>query len=233
MNSKTYERVGQLVNQSLVSNQELTDLIQSDVDSDDGGIAFGMESQCFDLMEKLLEQQGANLPEGGLRDSGRPEYRALTILIESMGIIETWQLCSAIEYVLEPVEPLVFEPDGIFKGLTETEAQSFKDWARGNYQVGDAIPSEVWHPVTVNECKLMNEEAGLGHDDDDDTAKRNGEQLPFQSWVKRLGQHHFYVSGSPETLCGMPMLGNNYAGQIPDEDLEPCAECFAKRDSGI
>lgn len=45
------------------------------------------------------------------------------------------------------------------------------------------------------------------------------------NWVKRLGQGH--IAGEDHrTLCGKPMLGNNYAGHI---DVKyPCQECINK-----
>jgi len=31
--------------------------------------------------------------------------------------------------------------------------------------------------------------------------------------------------GMTETLCGRPMLGNNYASVIPESEQEECKEC--------
>ena len=47
------------------------------------------------------------------------------------------------------------------------------------------------------------------------------------NWVKRLGQGHYAGEGRT-TLCGKPMLGNNYAGHIPIK--YPCAKCIAIKD---
>jgi len=44
-------------------------------------------------------------------------------------------------------------------------------------------------------------------------------------WVKRLGQRHYSVPCTGKTLCGMPMLGNNYSNMIPESDQEECTEC--------
>jgi hypothetical protein len=33
------------------------------------------------------------------------------------------------------------------------------------------------------------------------------------------------MSGEHETLCGMPMLGNNYARHLDQEDKQPCRTC--------
>jgi len=49
-------------------------------------------------------------------------------------------------------------------------------------------------------------------------------------WTKRLGQQHFAESGKNETLCGKPMLGNNYAKHLTDEEKTPCNECAAIED---
>jgi hypothetical protein len=47
----------------------------------------------------------------------------------------------------------------------------------------------------------------------------------FYEWTKRLGQQHFSMGGEHETLCGMPMLGNNYARHLDQEDKQPCRTC--------
>ena len=44
-------------------------------------------------------------------------------------------------------------------------------------------------------------------------------------WTKRLGQRHYTRDGMTETLCGRPMLGNNYASIIPESEQEECEEC--------
>ena len=45
------------------------------------------------------------------------------------------------------------------------------------------------------------------------------------SWVKKLGQWH--LSGrNGQTLCGVPMLGNNYAKYIPENARTECPDCF-------
>lgn len=40
-------------------------------------------------------------------------------------------------------------------------------------------------------------------------------------WTKRIGDTH--IAGVNGTLCGRPMLGNNYATQ--KEQFATCAEC--------
>tara|TARA_R100000353_G_C6494568_1_gene192567 strand:+ start:799 stop:978 length:180 start_codon:yes stop_codon:yes gene_type:complete len=52
--------------------------------------------------------------------------------------------------------------------------------------------------------------------------KTNVERL---SWVKKLGQWHL-SGGNGETICGKPMLGNNYAKYIPENEREKCPDCF-------
>jgi len=46
-------------------------------------------------------------------------------------------------------------------------------------------------------------------------------------WTKKLGQRHYALAGfNHETLCGRPMLGNNYADVIPVNEQEECDECL-------
>ena len=45
----------------------------------------------------------------------------------------------------------------IFGDLNEKEVQVFKQWARDNYILGTKV-SEMYHPVTQQECDLMNRE---------------------------------------------------------------------------
>jgi len=47
-------------------------------------------------------------------------------------------------------------------------------------------------------------------------------------WTKAMGQQHFSIVGQHETLCGKPMLGNNYAKVIPSESKKPCPDCQTK-----
>lgn len=44
-------------------------------------------------------------------------------------------------------------------------------------------------------------------------------------WVKKLGQQHMARSSEPITLCGMSMLGNNYATVLDDKDKKLCEGC--------
>ena len=48
----------------------------------------------------------------------------------------------------------------------------------------------------------------------------------YKDWVKKLGQWHLYKPDSSETLCGTPMLGNNYSRLILPEHREKCEDCF-------
>jgi len=55
---------------------------------------------------------------------------------------------------------------------------------------------------------------------------RVAKDLGLYEWTKKLGQQHWSVPGSYSgTLCGMPMLGNNYAKHIDEEDKTPCPQC--------
>jgi hypothetical protein len=47
--------------------------------------------------------------------------------------------------------------DGMFRDLTNKEAQEYRDWARTYYEVHTYIPS-IWHPIVRDECERMNDE---------------------------------------------------------------------------
>ena len=47
----------------------------------------------------------------------------------------------------------------------------------------------------------------------------------YPAWVKKLGQWHL-VDDDGKTRCGVPMLGNNYAKYIPENDRTKCPKCF-------
>ena len=51
----------------------------------------------------------------------------------------------------------------------------------------------------------------------------------MDKYIKRLGQQHWSRPGKSKTLCGMPMLGNNYAREsLKDEivgEIKPCEIC--------
>ena len=47
----------------------------------------------------------------------------------------------------------------------------------------------------------------------------------YPPWVKKLGQWHL-SGGNGQTLCGRPMLGNNYAKYIPENERIECPDCF-------
>ena len=42
----------------------------------------------------------------------------------------------------------------LFRDLSESEANKFRQWARDNYKLGDSIKS-IWHPVVQDECNKM------------------------------------------------------------------------------
>ena len=47
----------------------------------------------------------------------------------------------------------------------------------------------------------------------------------YRPWVKKLGQWHL-ADDNGKTRCGVPMLGNNYAKYIPENDRIKCDKCF-------
>ncbi len=47
----------------------------------------------------------------------------------------------------------------------------------------------------------------------------------YRPWVKKLGQWHL-SNDDGQTRCGVPMLGNNYANEIPEEQRTKCEKCF-------
>lgn len=48
----------------------------------------------------------------------------------------------------------------------------------------------------------------------------------FYSFVRRLGQWHLFKSNESTSLCGMPMLSNNYSDVIPIQYRTKCMACF-------
>jgi hypothetical protein len=50
--------------------------------------------------------------------------------------------------------------------------------------------------------------------------------MNIHEWTKRLGQQHWSQRGESTTLCGMPMLGNNYANHLQQSDKTPCSRCI-------
>ena len=47
----------------------------------------------------------------------------------------------------------------------------------------------------------------------------------YRPWVKKLGQWHL-SNDDGKTRCGVPMLGNNYAKYIPENERTKCEKCF-------
>jgi hypothetical protein len=47
----------------------------------------------------------------------------------------------------------------------------------------------------------------------------------YRPWVKKLGQWHL-ADDDGKTRCGKPMLGNNYAKYIPEDERTECPDCF-------
>jgi hypothetical protein len=55
----------------------------------------------------------------------------------------------------------------------------------------------------------------------------------MSDWVKRLGQWHIVKPGVSTTMCGMPLLGNNYARDIPESERKKCPKCHGLGDERI
>jgi hypothetical protein len=104
--------------------------------------------------------------------------------------------------------------------------------ARGNETDTDSINS---HPVMkVFLCKI----ADLAHipinaDMTEDAFRICEERASstgdcpkgYSLWIKRLGQTHLCGPSSSHTLCGMPMLGNNYEKVLPEAERKHCPDC--------
>ena len=54
---------------------------------------------------------------------------------------------------------------------------------------------------------------------------RLADQQGLNEWTKKSGQQHFSVPNAHTTLCGMAMLGNNYARAYNQDDKTYCPEC--------
>ena len=50
----------------------------------------------------------------------------------------------------------------LFRELGDVEIAEFKAYARENHKAGDPIEREIWHPVIVKECELIDREAITG-----------------------------------------------------------------------
>lgn len=48
----------------------------------------------------------------------------------------------------------------LFRNLDGAEADTFRKWARDNYQTFEPIQG-IWHPVVQLECVIMNAETGF------------------------------------------------------------------------
>lgn len=57
-----------------------------------------------------------------------------------------------------------------------------------------------------------------------------GPELTLEAlWQKKLGPAH--IAGSKgSTLCGLPMLGNNYNIYLDVNNLNLCVDCLAKHE---
>jgi hypothetical protein len=48
----------------------------------------------------------------------------------------------------------------LFRELDDAEVAEFRAHARANHKPGDHIEREIWHPVIVAECELIDAQAG-------------------------------------------------------------------------
>ena len=48
-------------------------------------------------------------------------------------------------------------PENFFRDLDDAEEKEFRQWARDNYQPGQAV-SSIWHPVVRDECNRINQQ---------------------------------------------------------------------------
>ena len=54
--------------------------------------------------------------------------------------------------------------------------------------------------------------------------------IEYLNWVKKLKQAHLSDPGY-KTICGMPMLGSNYARYYKQQHWNRCKECYNKAQS--
>lgn len=56
--------------------------------------------------------------------------------------------------------------------------------------------------------------------------------VDYFNWVKKLRQAHLHKEGT-STLCGMYMLGNNYADIYTPDIWSKCKECYSIALEGV
>lgn len=95
---------------------------------------------------------------------------------------------------------------------------------------------ETW-PINPEETKALIKyyHAAIGEEIDIEIGKHMARSNPgnvdsgveLYPWVKKLGQWHQFNGSSATAVCGVPMLGNNYARFITEKDRTKCKECHA------
>lgn len=133
-----------------------------------------------------------------LMDEGYPQKQAVAIAFKKAGLSYT----DGSKESMKRAESFAkrANPDGSYRPKKKSNAAILKEW-----EIEDGLPAS---PELVKKLGIK-------------SAERLGD------WVKRLGQWHLYRGSESETVCGMPMLGNNYFVEGMDtSELEPCTKCF-------
>ena len=66
---------------------------------------------------------------------------------------------------------------GIFRQLSEDEAEVYRLWAIDNYEPGSPI-GPMWHPVVRRECEQINRTNKTGSDGEDPDGVSSGAEAP-------------------------------------------------------
>mgnify|MGYP003646134372 FL=1 len=109
----------------------------------------------------------------------------------------------------------------LFRELDDTEVQEFQEWARANHKPGDPIEREIWHPVLVAECELIDSgtftiwfQDGGGRQEflSEDQMRKAAERFSFdadevvesgETWIWENGVEPYNSpSWNSEDICG-------------------------------
>jgi hypothetical protein len=93
----------------------------------------------------------------------------------------------------------------MFRDLSPTEVAEFKEWARGNYQIGGEI-KRIWHPVIQEECQIMEAEAEKARMDAE--AKKQADRAC-------IGEVVSIVADINAELAGRIVVRVSFAGSLP------------------
>jgi hypothetical protein len=105
--------------------------------------------------------------------------------------------------------------DEMFRELSADEQVDFRRWARVNYKAGQPI-NEVWHPVTRDECDIINRETPV-------TVAELKEGIKF---IKKLRHHKVKLWFIRDEMCDAMLsdmesgLNNRLEYQIEEERRE-------------